>query len=75
MAIAIDNTPVPLEKNRLKTLSEVQGIMEQYRDYKIKIWCFDTEVHNEQDFSCEGDLESYEIQGGGGTDFDVILNT
>jgi len=44
--------------------------MEQYRDYNIKIWCFDTDVHNEQDFNSSGEtLESYKIEGGGGTDF------
>jgi len=51
-------------------LSEVQGIMDQYQDYKIKIWCFDTEVYNEADFdAANDDLTSYEVQGGGGTDF------
>jgi len=54
-------------------LSEVKGIMEEYKDYKIKIWCFDTEVYNEADFEADGgeDLLGYEIMGGGGTDFDV----
>ena len=52
-------------------LSEVKGIMEEYKDYNIKLWCFDTEVYNEQNFSAEGgdDLLDYEIFGGGGTDF------
>jgi predicted metal-dependent peptidase len=54
-------------------LSEVKGIMDEYKDYKIKLWCFDTQVYNEQDFSADGgeDLMDYEIIGGGGTDFDV----
>tara|TARA_B110000503_G_scaffold28131_1_gene44946 strand:- start:23825 stop:25135 length:1311 start_codon:yes stop_codon:yes gene_type:complete len=54
-------------------LSEVKGIMDEYRDYNIKLWCFDTKVYNEQDFSAEGgdDLMDYEIKGGGGTDFDA----
>ena len=54
-------------------LSEVKGIMEEYKDYKIKLWCFDTEVYNEADFEADGgeDLLGYEIKGGGGTDFDV----
>ena len=52
-------------------LSEVKGIMDEYKDYKIKLWCFDTSVYNEQDFSADGgeDLTEYEIFGGGGTDF------
>ena len=52
-------------------LGEIKGIMDEYQDYKIKLWCFDTGVYNEQDFSADGgeDLLDYEIFGGGGTDF------
>ena len=54
-------------------LGEIQGIMDEYKDYQIKLWCFDTAVYNEQDFSADdGDaLTDYEILGGGGTDFMV----
>ena len=52
-------------------LSEIKGIMEEYPDYNIKLWCFDTKVYNEQDFSPDNgeDLMDYRIMGGGGTDF------
>ena len=52
-------------------LGEVKGIMDEYNDYNIKIWCFDTEVYNEDDFTADDgrDLTEYEIRGGGGTDF------
>jgi predicted metal-dependent peptidase len=54
-------------------LGEIKGIMDEYQDYKIKLWCFDTKVYNEQDFSADSgtDLTEYEIMGGGGTDFMV----
>jgi predicted metal-dependent peptidase len=54
-------------------LGEIKGIMDEYKDYRIKLWCFDTSVYNEQDFSADGgeDLTDYEILGGGGTDFMV----
>ena len=54
-------------------LSEIKGIMDEYKDYNIKLWCFDTKVYNEQDFSADGgeNLMDYEIMGGGGTDFDA----
>lgn len=54
-------------------LGEIKGIMEEFKDFQIKVWCFDTKVYNEQDFSAEGgeDLMDYEIHGGGGTDFDA----
>jgi predicted metal-dependent peptidase len=52
-------------------LGEIKGIMDEYKDYRIKLWCFDTKVYNEQDFSADGgeSLVDYEIKGGGGTDF------
>lgn len=52
-------------------LGEVKGIMDEYKDYRVKLWCFDTKVYNEQDFSADGGdiLTDYEIMGGGGTDF------
>ena len=54
-------------------LGEVKGIMEQYAAYNIKLWCFDTKVYNEQEFTADGgeDLTEYEVMGGGGTDFDA----
>ena len=54
-------------------LSEIKGIMDEYKDYKIKVWCFDTAVYNEEDFTADGgrDLSEYEVKGGGGTDFMV----
>ena len=53
-------------------LSEIKGIMEEYKDFKIKVWCFDTKVYNEQDFDGYGaDIMEYEVMGGGGTEFDV----
>ena len=52
-------------------LGEVQGIMEEFPDYNIKVWCFDTDVYNEEDFEANDgkDLLDYELMGGGGTDF------
>ncbi len=53
-------------------LTEVKGIMDEYVDYNIKLWCFDTEVYNLASFTADNgeDLMSYEVKGGGGTDFD-----
>jgi len=70
LCIAIDMSGSIGNDQAQDFLGEVKGIMDQYQDYKIKIWCFDTEVYNEQDFDpSTDDLLSYEIQGGGGTDF------
>jgi len=52
-------------------LGEVRGIMEEYKDFKIKIWCFDTEVYNEADYDgySMDNFEQYAPTGGGGTEF------
>tara|TARA_B100000073_G_scaffold29577_1_gene22630 strand:+ start:498 stop:1745 length:1248 start_codon:yes stop_codon:yes gene_type:complete len=69
VCIAID-TSGSIEDKQLKTfLSEVQGIMSQYTDYKIQLWCFDTEVHNPEMFTPDKDLADYQLGGYGGTDF------
>lgn len=53
-------------------LTEVKGIMDEYKDFKLKLWCFDTSVYNEADFDGFNDrIEDYEVAGGGGTEFDV----
>jgi predicted metal-dependent peptidase len=57
-------------------LSEIKGIMEEYREFNIKIWCFDTSVYNEQSFDGYNieEFDEYEPMGGGGTDFDANWN-
>lgn len=54
-------------------LGEIKGIMDQYEDFNIDLWCFDTSIYNHQRISHDNaeDLVEYEPQGGGGTDFDV----
>jgi predicted metal-dependent peptidase len=73
ICIALDMSGSIGDSQAADFLGEVQGIMEQYKDYNIKVWCFDTKVYNEQDFSADGgeSLIDYEIIGGGGTDFMV----
>lgn len=54
-------------------LSEIKGIMQEYKDFKLKVWCFDTQIYNEADFDGYNmdEFDSYETMGGGGTDFDA----
>ena len=70
LCIAIDMSGSIGNQQAEDFLGEVKGIMDEYKDYAIKLWCFDTNVYNEEDFTAaEGqDLMSYEILGGGGTD-------
>jgi predicted metal-dependent peptidase len=71
IAVSIDMSGSIGDEQAKDFLSEVKGIMEEFKDYKIKIWCFDTAVYNEDDFSADDgrDLLEYEVKGGGGTDF------
>ena len=52
-------------------ISEIKGIMDEYKDFKVNLWCFDTEVYNYAEFTGDtaDELLSYEVKGGGGTDF------
>ena len=73
VAIAIDMSGSIGTEDATIFLSEVKGIMDQYEDYAIDIWCFDTEIYNHQRFTHDdGDaLLEYQPQGGGGTSFEV----
>jgi len=57
-------------------LSEVAGIMEQFNSYKIHVATFDTEVYNPQQYDSENldSITDYDLQGGGGTDFECMYN-
>jgi predicted metal-dependent peptidase len=54
-------------------VSEIKGIMEEYQDFKLKLWCFDTSVYSYAEFSGDNadEIMEYECKGGGGTDFEV----
>lgn len=71
--IAIDTSGSISETMLRDFLGEIMGIMEQFVTFKMNIWCFDTSVHNPQLFTQDNidELIEYDIQGGGGTEFDV----
>jgi predicted metal-dependent peptidase len=73
VGICIDMSGSIGEEDATVFLSEVKGIMDQYEDFKINLWCFDTAIYNHKEISQDNshDLEEYEPQGGGGTDFAV----
>ena len=73
IGISIDMSGSIGEEDATVFLSEVKGIVDQYEDFKINLWCFDTEIYNHKEFSQDNseELFEYEPQGGGGTDFAV----
>lgn len=76
IAIGIDMSGSISNEQVLDFLSEVKGIMDQYSDFKIHLFCFDTQVYNYQVFT-ENNMDEfldYEPAGGGGTDFMVCYD-
>jgi len=73
LCIAIDMSGSISNKQGSDFLGEIKGIMDEYKDYNIKVWCFDTKVYNEQEFTADDgeDISTYQVVGGGGTDFEV----
>jgi predicted metal-dependent peptidase len=54
-------------------LGEIYGIMQQFQDFRLRIWTFDTQVYTEsfKEFTPMNaeEIKDYEIIGCGGTDF------
>jgi predicted metal-dependent peptidase len=73
VALAIDTSGSISQQMLTEFVSEIAGIMDQYDQYRIRIWQFDTRVYGYDEFiSDDGrDIRDYEISGGGGTDFMV----
>jgi len=59
-------------------LGEISGIMQQFQDFRVRVWTFDTEVYQASykefnPFNAD-ELSDYEIIGCGGTDFECNYN-
>lgn len=74
--VAIDMSGSITDRMGKDFLSEVNGIMNQYADFRIGVLSFDTQVYNHQVFTKENqdELMSYKLMGGGGTDFGCFWN-
>jgi len=75
IAVAIDTSGSISTAQCKDFLSEIQGIMEAFDSYRIHVFTFDTETYNPQQYDSDNleDITEYDIQGGGGTDFDAIF--
>lgn len=71
VVVSIDQSGSITSQDSKCFLSEIRGIMESYDEYNIRVWCFDTEIYNDQMFNSDNmrSIEEYEPMGGGGTDF------
>ena len=73
ICVAIDMSGSISDDQAKDFLAEIKGIMQEYKDFKIKVWCFDTKVYNEQAYDgyTIDEFDRYEPMGGGGTEFDA----
>ena len=72
VAISLDSSG-SISQDMLKDfLGEVRGLMEEFDDFKISIWCIDDQVYNYQVFTLDNidEFDSYEIMGNGGNTFE-----
>jgi predicted metal-dependent peptidase len=76
VSVAIDMSGSISDKQAKDFISEVKGIMDEYGDFKLDLWCFDTEVYGYKQFTSDNadEIMEYECKGGGGTDFDANYN-
>jgi predicted metal-dependent peptidase len=76
VSVAIDMSGSISDKQALDFLSEVKGIMDEYKEFKLDLWCFDTEIYNYAQFTGDSadDILEYKAAGGGGTDFEANWN-
>jgi predicted metal-dependent peptidase len=73
VSVCIDMSGSISDKMAKDFLSEVKGIMDEYVDFKLDLWTFDTAVYGYKQFTGDtaDEIMEYECKGGGGTDFDV----
>ena len=73
VCVAIDMSGSISDSQAKDFISEVKGIMDEYQDFKLQLWCFDTEVYNYASFTGDNadEILSYEVKGGGGTAFEA----
>lgn len=73
VSVAIDMSGSITNDMARDMISEVKGIMEEYVDFNLDLWCFDTQVYNYEKFSGDtaDEIDTYQVKGGGGTSFEV----
>ena len=71
ICVAIDMSGSIGDSQAADFLGEIKSIMQEYQDFNIKLWTFDTKTYNMQDFDSYNidEFDQYEVMGGGGTCF------
>ena len=73
VACALDMSGSIGQQQATDFLSEVKGILDQYEDFELNVWCFDTDIYNHVKYTPDNadEIDRYQLQGGGGTSFEV----
>jgi predicted metal-dependent peptidase len=73
IGVAIDMSGSIGQQQARDFLGEINGILDQFNDFEMDVWCFDTKTYNHMKFTPENkyDIEEYQLMGGGGTSFEV----
>lgn len=73
--VAIDTSGSMYDEMLVEIMTELQGIMEQFTEYKLHVWCFDGRVWPESYKVFTQDnfmsMADYKLYGGGGTTFEA----
>jgi len=74
IVVALDASGSIDEGMLMDFLGMVQGALDQFTSYKVRVVTFDTDVYNEDTFTGDDgrSMAEYAIAGGGGTDFDCV---
>lgn len=69
--IGVDTSGSMTEGQLKDLMGEVYGIMQQFSDFIVHVWSFDTTVYNYCKYEAHNleEINDYELKGGGGTDF------
>lgn len=72
VAVTIDTSGSMTIEMLRDILSETAGIMQTFRDFKLKLWTFDTKTYGYKEFTPANidEIHEYQPQGGGGTMFE-----
>lgn len=74
VVIALDASGSINDRMLQDFLGMVQGSLDQFTSYRVRIVSFDTSVYNEDTFTSDDgrDMSEYNITGGGGTSFECV---
>ena len=74
IVVSVDTSGSISDQQRLEFLSEINGILAYYKNFKLHLSCFDTAVHAVQEYDQYniGELMNYQPAGGGGTDIGCV---